>query len=292
MAARTKSIDPAARRAFAVGCWSALFLADAVLIARRLTGAMLPGAATPLIVGSLVIVATAATLAWLLFVSSPALPRTRRQLAGGMTILVTWSWAAPLVFPISPLGAGMVVGILAAQLLFIGQAELRDLADRVCGHASPTAPLKPPPFAASPPLDVPPGRANPDVDESHFAATAADEGDEPDEPDEEAAEGAADGQTQWISRYSGDDGERIEGWTQASFASGQRETTVHLSFCPALPGPADIETEDLDGIGLEIRIAALFPFGARLSVRRSGAITLADTVRVGFLVQITRRSAA
>jgi len=292
MASRTKSIDPASRRAFAVGCWSALFLADAVLIARRLTVAMASAAPTPLVIGSLVIVTAAATLAWLLFVSSSALPRARSHLAGGTAILVTWCWAAPLAFSVSPFGAGMIIAILAAQLLLIGQTALSDLADKVCGEAGRTQPLNPPPLVTRSPLDNTPALVNPEVDESSFEATAVGEGDEPGEPDDEVADEAADGQTQWISRYSGDDGERIEGWTQASFASGQREATVHLSFCPALPGPADIETEDLDGIGLEIRVAALFPFGARLSVRRTGAITLADTVRIGFLVQITRRSAA
>jgi hypothetical protein len=48
-------------------------------------------------------------------------------------------------------------------------------------------------------------------------------------------------------------------------------------------------TEDLDGIGLEIRVAAAFPFGARLSIRRpknssvSDELTGGEAFRIGFV---------
>ena len=40
----------------------------------------------------------------------------------------------------------------------------------------------------------------------------------------------------------------------------QRETVIHVAFCPPLPGIPEIETEDLEGADLEIRVAAAFAF--------------------------------
>jgi hypothetical protein len=93
------------------------------------------------------------------------------------------------------------------------------------------------------------------------------------------------GQTLWLSRRMTDDTEQIEGWVRVEFAAGQRETMIHVAFCPPLPGIPEIETEDLEGADLEIRIAAAFAFGARISVRRSGTLDASSTDRVGFIAQ-------
>ncbi len=77
--------------------------------------------------------------------------------------------------------------------------------------------------------------------------------------------------TQWLTRSRTGDGEIIEGGVRIDFADGQRDATVHISFCPPFPGVPRVTAEDLDGADLEIRIAATFPFGTRLSVRRSTA---------------------
>jgi hypothetical protein len=51
----------------------------------------------------------------------------------------------------------------------------------------------------------------------------------------------------------------------------------------------EVTVEDLDGIGLEIRVGAAFPFGARLSVRRttkssvSDQLTCVEAYRIGFV---------
>ncbi len=102
-----------------------------------------------------------------------------------------------------------------------------------------------------------------------------------------------DNQTLWLSRRLTDDGELIEGWVRIQFAEGQRETQVHVAFCPPLAGNPELETEDLDGVGLEIRVAAVFPFGARISVRRSGSLDERHLDRVGFIAhaQPNRRAA-
>lgn len=100
-------------------------------------------------------------------------------------------------------------------------------------------------------------------------------------------------QTLWLSRRLTEDGELIEGWVRIQFAEGQRETLVHVAFCPPLAGNPELETEDLDGVGLEIRVAAVFPFGARISVRRSGSLNERHLDRVGFVAhsQSNRRAA-
>ncbi|WP_040591694.1 DUF389 domain-containing protein [Schlesneria paludicola] len=74
--------------------------------------------------------------------------------------------------------------------------------------------------------------------------------------------------TQWHTRSRRETGETIEGGIRIEFAEGQREVTVHISFCPPLARCPELMAEDLDGADLEIRVAASYPFGARLTVRR------------------------
>ncbi|MEI8017137.1 MAG: hypothetical protein WCH39_03005 [Schlesneria sp.] len=95
--------------------------------------------------------------------------------------------------------------------------------------------------------------------------------------------------THWLTRSKTSDGEIIEGGTRVEFADGQRDVTVHISFCPPFTCVPTIDTEDLDGNGLEIRVAAVFPFGARLTVRRSAVskseytANSARSGRIGFV---------
>ena len=98
--------------------------------------------------------------------------------------------------------------------------------------------------------------------------------------------------TQWMSRRVTDDGELVEGWLRVEFPAGQREATAHVSFCPPLSGPPKIETEDLDGAELEIRVGTAFPFGARLTVRRSGSTAHATSGRIGFVAVVAANQKA
>ncbi|MBC8114659.1 MAG: hypothetical protein H7062_09800, partial [Candidatus Saccharimonas sp.] len=98
--------------------------------------------------------------------------------------------------------------------------------------------------------------------------------------------------TQWMSRRVTDDGELVEGWLRVEFPVGQREATAHVSFCPPLSGPPVIETEDLDGGDLEIRVGTAFPFGTRLTVRRSGSTAQATSGRIGFVAVVAANQRA
>ncbi len=95
--------------------------------------------------------------------------------------------------------------------------------------------------------------------------------------------------TQWLTRSNTTDGEIIEGGVRVEFADRQRDVTVHISFCPPFHSVPTIDSEDLDGNGLEIRVAAVFPFGARLTVRRSSVSKSEDqsnsirSSRIGFV---------
>lgn len=104
--------------------------------------------------------------------------------------------------------------------------------------------------------------------------------------------------TQWMTRSLTDQGDVIEGGVRIEFADGQRDVTVHLSFCPPFRDIPEIMTEDLDGCDLEIRVAASFPFGARMTVRRpaknlSRGTLNTETHRIGFvaIAQPVRRAA-
>ena len=105
--------------------------------------------------------------------------------------------------------------------------------------------------------------------------------------------------TQWLTRTLTAEGEMIEGGVRIDFAEGQRDATVHVSFCPPFRGIPEVTTEDLDGMDLEIRVSASFPFGTRLTIRRNGHSALggkklsAKTCRIGFAARaiLIRRAA-
>ncbi len=91
---------------------------------------------------------------------------------------------------------------------------------------------------------------------------------------------------QWIKRSRTLEGEVIQGGVRIEFADNQKDATVHIAFCPPFALIPRIATEDLDGEGLEIRVAATFSFGARLTVRRpkqSESVNDRNSYRIGFV---------
>jgi hypothetical protein len=73
----------------------------------------------------------------------------------------------------------------------------------------------------------------------------------------------------WQRRLVVDGTEIIEGGARIQFAPGQKETVLHLAFCPPLAAPPTIHAENGLGDDLEFRTEAVHTFGARLSIRRS-----------------------
>jgi hypothetical protein len=95
--------------------------------------------------------------------------------------------------------------------------------------------------------------------------------------------------TQWLTRSQSAGVEQIKGGIRVEFAPGQRDATIHLAFCPPFSRTPQVVTEDVDGASLEIRVAACFPFGSRLTVRRPPSAKIRETLakiesyRVGFV---------
>lgn len=260
------------RRSLAIGVWSVLLIVDALLVTRRLSAQFVTPVPSSLALLTAVLVAVASGCAWSFFASSGSTPtRSLRLAAQGLCVAITLFWCWAISIDATPLTAGLLVGVVLLQAGALAAAELETTGSIPAGPPL-LAPLVEP--VSPPPLSM-----------TALAATGFESAGIQEIDDEGAASGVDDETTLWLSRRAIEEGELIEGWVRISFAAGQRETAVHLSFCPPLAAPADLEAEDLDGTGLEVRVAAVFPFGARLSVRRTGVLDERHTDRVGFVVQ-------
>ena len=228
---------------------------------------------------SMSVVALASFAAWLAFRTDS--PRQDISQPSGwiplaVSLVVPALWCGTLATQASPLAMGLLLGVILFQCLAtlsIVSAEQR--------------------LGTSPLIT----RERVEVEMPHQGLTGshtlepfvpADQREEFAEDDELASNGSAHDEdvTQWMSRRMTDEGELVEGWLRIEFPAGQREATAHVSFCPPLSGPPEIETEDLDGADLEIRVGNAFPFGTRLTVRRSGSTTQPASGRIGFVAVV------
>jgi hypothetical protein len=264
------------RQSLAVAIWTVLSLADAVLVSRRISGGFVSVIPGSLAFFTAALVALASWSAWYLYAAGSSLqPRSRRLIPQALAVAVTVLWA----WPISARAAPLTVGLLAAVvLLHVAAIALHETEADFLTIVRPDLLAVPrPAMTTSVPTvtAVSPAVPEPFTVLDHLNRSS----------DEEPMEEADDSQTLWLSRRVTEAGEEIEGWVRVHFALGQRETTVHVSFCPPLGSTPELETEDLEGVGLEIRIAATFPFGARLAVRRSGPLDESHTDRIGFIAR-------
>jgi hypothetical protein len=75
---------------------------------------------------------------------------------------------------------------------------------------------------------------------------------------------------QQLSRVRDDEGvERVHGTLVAEFATGQRQATVYVGFCPPLGRVPVVEAETVDGPEAELKVAQALCHGARVEVRLS-----------------------
>jgi hypothetical protein len=299
--------DPARspHRSLAIGIWSTLIIADLVLIARRSAGESHFPVLGPLAAVSTVVVAAVSWTAWSLFTSSQrqGLGSAQRHVPAAISTSIVFLWAWPVAVGATPWTFGVLVGVVLVQAGLILAAELERFHSPVrSASATPIDTIeKPSPIeriAASindhqPRIDgdsamnveSPSASASPSMSILNPFEAPGDMGQDLEEM--EPACDTDENQTLWLSRRQTDEGEWIEGWVRVQLEAGQRETTVHVSFCPPLTGAPELETEDLDGAGLEIRIAAMFPFGARLSIRRTESGKHELTGRIGFVAHST-----
>jgi hypothetical protein len=74
--------------------------------------------------------------------------------------------------------------------------------------------------------------------------------------------------SQQFTRTAAADGaEEIAGWLRISFAAGQRTKNAHLAFCPPFARTPQLSVEQLDGPEARIKTAQVLPYGARLDLK-------------------------
>jgi hypothetical protein len=276
------------RRPLAIWIWSTLLIADAVLIARSVSGEMALSLPPSLALLSMSVVAFASFAAWLAFRSdSPHqdISQPSGWLPLAVSLVASAFWCGTLATQASPLAMGLLLGVMLLQclaMLSMVTAAQHSSTSSLVTHkaAEPQSPIVAHTLTSLEPF-IPTDDSLDDPEE--FA-----------EHDELASNESAHDEdiTQWMSRRVTDDGELIEGWLRIEFPAGQREATAHVSFCPPLSGPPEIETEDLDGADLEIRVGTAFPFGARLTVRRSGSTSQSHSARIGFVAVVAANQKA
>ncbi len=240
---------------------------------------------------SMSVVALASFAAWLAFRSDS--PRQNISQPSGwlplsLSLVASALWCGTLATQASPLATGLLLGVTLVQWLAILSIVSSDQSPGV------SRPVTRETIESQRPVQSSTNSRTLASEPFVPADDSAHESEELDEQDELANNESAHDEdiTQWMSRRVTDDGELVEGWLRVEFSVGQREATAHVSFCPPLSGPPEIETEDLDGADLEIRVGTSFPFGARLTVRRSGSTAQSHSARIGFVAVVTANQKA
>lgn len=95
-----------------------------------------------------------------------------------------------------------------------------------------------------------------------------------------SADGERPGVVQWMSRSEEGGAETVEGGLKVTFAPGQRQEVLHVSFCPPLAGVPEVECEVLDDVPVQVRVTAAQPYGLRIEARR-------DDVREALTTEIS-----
>lgn len=198
-----------------------------------------------------------------------------------MAVTILWAWA--ISAGATPQSSGLLFGVVAMLLWGLIALDLGEVSSAGVPFAVEKTAVEAMADDSSTIVAPPDEGASPTVLGDH--AIDFEPAEPGDDTGDESAAGLDDSLTLWLARRQTDDGEQIEGWARVHFAAGQRETVVHVAFCPPMSACPEMETEELDGAGLEIRVAAVFPFGVRLSVRRSGALDERNTDRIGFIAQ-------
>ncbi len=269
-------------RSAALGLWTALALCTTVVASRRLSGnytGPLPSGA--LFVAVMLAGATSLTALWLF---RRNLPRTEKSPLDWLPEGIAWGLPTLFAFVIAagatPGQTGGLLGLAGIGVVLLGVAVLETTAwwksqfepvvNREC-----EVPAEPQSLDNAVTISGSAG-ASPSL----FA----------DEPtvDEHADETT----TQWMTRREEPDGEAIEGTIRVHFAPGQREVVVHVTFCPPLLTLPEVELECVDGDDWQIKTEAALPYGLRIQVRRSTAVTLEQTGRIAYLATSTGRSKA
>jgi hypothetical protein len=268
------------RRSLALTLWTLLLLAAALLWQRRLRGAWDPAAlgagACGLWVGMAMTLAGGGGLAYR-GARDPTLTRPMSPPTHWWPETVTVALALLAIGPVIPVFSGGMVIFLVGLTTVIGlMTWWIPLVDRVA--ARPAVEIKPP--QATSHLEVPaPIVEQPVVEQADVPSAGSLES--PSEADSEAL--------QTMSRRWDDELEIAEGELQIDFAPAQREQSVHLAFCPGLAAAPELELEPVEALDWDLKVAAVYPFGARLTIRRRPDAPLSG--RIAYCATAPRRAA-
>lgn len=79
----------------------------------------------------------------------------------------------------------------------------------------------------------------------------------------------------------------LEGQLQAEFAAGSRQAVVHVPFIPPFSVAPRVECEIADGSDARVKVGAVFPYGARLELRRNTAELPEQQIALEIYAEVT-----
>jgi len=245
------------RRAAALGLWTALGLLAAVIAGRALAGAMTSSLQAGWFGMWVIAVSGVGAFAGALLPKSDRTDVLRGHLIGwGISLIVGAAWLP--VATAWQFGALFGVALIHGGLIFVEAWTARLMA-----ISSPDVARVPMPIPGNHPCNNEP--IKPCV-ETSIPETA----------------------NQWMVRRDEEGSEICEGQMRVEFAAGEREVTLHVSFCPPLPSIPHVELEDLDGQGWDLKATAAYSYGIRVTVRRGTRSSTGESGRIAYWASAER----
>lgn len=276
-------------RWIAVGLWTLQGLAGITLCLRWCSAAWTNPATLPVLIPWTALMLAMGAAAW--WSTRQATPRlVFSQEAGSWSILRNFLkvWSPELttgvvvllsVLPVmaagTPLAIGVMLGLLAVTVLMGGLlSQGSRLLEVVLSlgqwfesasspHQAQDAP--PPPSSTENPQPRPTAPLS-TLSEANASEVLVEEDISIDEQERTQTESTA---LQSMHRQSDDQHEWIEGTVQIQFQPEEREIWVHIPFHPPLAAVPEVDAEDLDGNGWDLKVSGRYPYGLRLGVKRS-----------------------
>lgn len=244
-------------RSMAISLWTAQGLVATVLLSRRLSGEFVGPDSAPIVMLWWTLSLVWSGAGWWAFRQSAPQQFCSTLTARYVPESLAGILALTAVLSGTPLPEPGVVGLLAGVVVIVvgasyGIVTAVPLLDDLANPVRTAAPHPAEPALPSDPIDHA-------ADSSRPLAEAV---------GHELALCATEDSLQTMTRRQERDAEIVEGVLRVEFQDSQRETVIHVSFCPPLASRPEVELEDLDGNSWDLKIAACYPFGLRLSVRR------------------------
>jgi hypothetical protein len=80
----------------------------------------------------------------------------------------------------------------------------------------------------------------------------------------------------------------LSGWMRVSMALGQRNASVHLSFCPQFSRAPRVTVKQLEGPRARIKTVQVLPHGARFDLKLAAPSEGPETVLLRFSAETGR----